>query len=537
MLVASLVLLCSAHATGAGWTVQTDQGAVRGVVRNGALEFRGIPYAAAPVGELRWALPQPAAAWEGVRDASEFGSACPQQARFNLTEASADEDCLTLNVSVPVDRAPGERLPVFVWIHGGAFVGGASSLYRLDQLARAGRMVVVSMNYRLGVFGYMPHPVFAHDGYNGNYALEDQRAALRWVQRNIEAFGGDRDNVTLAGESAGAAAVCMHLASPERVQGLFHKAVVQSAGCLHPMKTVAEAQQAGVALGERVVGAAVAAGRCKAGNPHVLECMRSIPVEDLLEAQGRYAEENADDLALFGPVTGTVTVPRTFREAVEYGRIARVPVLIGGTRDELRLYVGYWVQEGRGITAENFRQWIERFYPGHGDAVAAQYAPGDSPPATFGSMLSDYNPAAGINNCLYLRTAQAVSAYNPVYAFEFADRDAPVMGVGIVPPDPGFPLGAAHSSELNYLFPNLSNTTKIDAPDLSPAGQALAAKMVRYWAQFARTGDTAVSGLPEWPRYRGGATVMRLEPGKVAAYDAGAEHRCGFWKTLYPETL
>src|SRR5690606_34574700 len=150
MLVASLVLLCSAHATGAGWTVQTDQGAVRGVVRNGALEFRGIPYAAAPVGELRWALPQPAAAWEGVRDASEFGSACPQQARFNLTEASADEDCLTLNVSVPVDRAPGERLPVFVWIHGGAFVGGASSLYRLDQLARDGRMVVVSMNYRLG---------------------------------------------------------------------------------------------------------------------------------------------------------------------------------------------------------------------------------------------------------------------------------------------------------------------------------------------------------------------------------------------------
>ena len=225
-------------------TAQTQYGAVKGVERNGAIEFRGIPYAAAPEGDLRWAMPVQPKAWEGVRDASVFGNACPQQARFNLTDASTTEDCLNLNVSIPADIRDGEKLPVLFWIHGGAFVGGSSNLYRNDKLANKGRLIVVTPNYRLGVLGFMPHPAFRNANHlNGNYGLEDQRAALKWVQNNIAAFGGDANNVTISGESAGAASICMHLASPEKVTGLFHKAIMTSAGCLAHLKTVDVAEK------------------------------------------------------------------------------------------------------------------------------------------------------------------------------------------------------------------------------------------------------------------------------------------------------
>jgi para-nitrobenzyl esterase len=202
--------------------VQTASGAVRGAIRNGALEFRGIPYAAPPPGALRWASPQPAAAWEGTLDAAEFRSACPQTARYGLTEASEEEDCLHLNVSAPLPGAGmvAAKRPVIVWIHGGAFVGGAASLYRLDEIVRSGDVVVVSMDYRLGVFGFMPHPAFDAE-HNGGYALEDQRLALRWVQRNITAFGGDPENMT-------------------------------SAGCIFPLRRVEESARLGRKVAERV---------------------------------------------------------------------------------------------------------------------------------------------------------------------------------------------------------------------------------------------------------------------------------------------
>ncbi len=516
-------------------TVMTDLGAVQGVERNGVLEFRGMPYAAAPIGDLRWSLPQPAKRWAGVRDASRFGSACPQQARFNLTEASDDEDCLSLNVSVPSNLVPGEKLPVFIWIHGGAFVGGSSNLYRLDKLAREGGMLVVSVNYRLGILGFMSHPAFANAaGYNGNYGLEDQRAALAWVQRNIAAFGGDRNNVTVAGESAGADSVCMHLNSPERVTGLFQKAVIQSAGCFQALKTVSQAERTGLAV-TKPLGCTQ--------NASALQCLRSKPLSELLKAQGDYAAANPLDITPFGPVVGTVaepntTIPRSSQVAAESGKLVKVPLIYGGTRDELRLYVGYWVQEGKPVTTENYPDWVKNLYgAANSNAIVAEYPPGISPPKTLGSLMSDYMPSIPINNCLYLRTADAFAQHMPIYQFEFADNNAPVLGIGIALPDPGFELGAVHSSELNYLFPNLSNTSKINAPNLPPASQILANQMVAYWASFTHTGAPAVPGLPAWPLYKGGASVMLLDPGRVQAYDANVQHRCAFWKKLYPAAL
>ncbi len=538
----------SSSVANSGLTIMTDKGTVQGVVRNGVQEFRGIPYAAAPIGELRWALPQPAAPWEGVKDASNFGSACAQQARYSLTQESLDEDCLTLNVSRPADWQPGEKLPVLFWIHGGAFVGGSSSLYRLDKLANQGRMVVVSANYRLGAFGFMAHPAF-DTATNGGYGLEDQRFAMAWVQRNIAAFGGDPDNVTIAGESSGGGAVCMHLLSPERVNGLFHKAIVQSAGCLQPMPTIQESLTSSSALWKQVAANVGCDTSATADSAASLACMRGKKVADILTAQGAASS----GVMTFSPIIGNNTVPRSGTDAAKSGNLMKVPLLMGGTRDELRLYAAYAVLFPTGKQPDNFftkdavyNFWLPYFYGSdttHYDAIYNHYfgtAEGQLglaiTGATVGSMASDRAPVVGINNCLYLKTSDAFSPWVPaLYQFEFADKNAPVLGVGIAKGmDPGFELGAVHSSELNYLFPKLSNTTAIDGPDLQPTSQLLADQMVAYWAAFARTGTPNVSGLPTWPVYKGGATVMLLDPGNIGLYDASTRHQCGFWATIFP---
>ncbi len=546
----AILLLSTACATGSSLTrpvVQTDLGAVQGIERNGALEFRGIPYAAPPVGDLRWALPRPATAWPGVRDATAFGNACPQTRRFELTERSTTEDCLSLNVSTPPGIRPGAKLPVLVWIHGGAFVGGAGSLYRLDRLAARGSLVVVSVNYRVGVLGFMAIQGIDAD-FNGDLGLEDQRHALRWVKRNIAAFGGDPDNITLAGESAGGGSVCMHLISPGRVQGLFHKAIVQSAGCLQPMPTLAssidDGDPARPPMWKKV---AVEVGCGDATD--VVACMRAASIDQLLAAQDKHSV----GIMALGPVVENGTVPAQGTEAARTGAVMRVPLLMGGTRDELRLYVAYSRLFAPFLSdyseAGVRRDWLPTYYgadapdpatPGRTryDAIVKEYRVAEGMDgAGLGSMLSDHQEAVGINNCLYLKTSDAFLDWVPaIHQWEFADPDAPVLGVGIARGmDPGFELGAVHSSELNSFFPNLSNTSAIDAPDLAPASQAMADQLVAYWASFAATGAPAPAGLPAWPRYvKGGARVMRFVPGNVAPHDAHAAHRCGFWSGLYP---
>ncbi len=559
VLLAGLPLTCGGCASSSslstigaasGLTIITDKGTVQGVVRNNVQEFRGIPFAAAPIGELRWVIPQPATPWEGVKDASRFGNACAQQARYNLTQQSLDEDCLTLNVSRPTDIKPGEKLPVLIWIPGGAFVGGATSLYRLDKLANQGRLVVVSANYRLGVFGFMAHPAF-DSATNGDLGLEDQRFAMAWVQRNIAAFGGDPDNVTIAGESAGAGSVCMHLISPERVNGLFHKAIVQSAGCLQPMPTIKESLTSSNALWKKVAAKVGCDTGATANSTASLACLREKKVEDLLAAQG----EASSGVMSFGPSIGNSSVPRSGSDAVTTGDLVKVPLLMGGTRDELRLYTAYAIlfPDAKVATPDPpfsreavYSFWLPYFYGsdttrydtiynhyfGTGEGQLGLAISG----STVGSMASDRAPVVGINNCLYLKTSDYFTKWIPaLYQFEFADKNAPVLGVGIAQGmDPGFELGAVHSSELNYLFPKLSNTTAIDGPDLVPASQLLADQMVDYWAAFARTGAPKVAGLPQWPGYAGGSTVMLLAPDNVGPYDAATRHQCRFWDTIYP---
>jgi para-nitrobenzyl esterase len=501
----------------------TPQGQIRGVVRHGVVEYRGIPYAMPP---QRWSPPQPAAAWQGVRDAGNFGPACPQLARFGLTEASDAEDCLSLNVSRPRTIPAGRRLPVLVWIHGGAFVGGSSNLYRLDALARKD-LVVVSANYRLGVFGFMPHPAF-DPATNGNLGLLDQREALRWVQRNIAAFGGDPGNVTVIGESAGAGSICMHLAAPELTRGLFHKAVVISGGCLAPLPTVERYSQLGSTI--------AAAVGCSQNDPAaLLSCLRARPLQALLQAGD---QATTGRTMTFGPSTGaSLANPRSMADALAQGKVLNVPLLMGGARDELRLYIGYEQQSADPVTPDNYAERLIRHYSSAEGPLDAER---QRPAETLGSVISHYNPQVGINNCLYWHTATQMRRRigMPLYGFEFADRNALVLGVGIAAmPDPGMEFATVHSSALNYLFPHFSNTSRSDAPDLLPDSQPLADQMQQSVASFASRGVPSAPGLPAWPLFNGGSTVMRLMPGQSAPYDAGAHHSCSFWRDLFPANL
>ena len=500
--------------------MKTDQGEVRGVDTGKTLAFKGIPYAVAPTGSLRWAMPQPAAPWLGIRDASAFGNQCPQVARYGLTEASYNEDCLTVNVTAPKAAHSGPR-PVIVWIYGGAFVGGGSSLYPLDAMALAGDAVVVSFNYRLGVFGFLANPSFDRVA-DGTYGLADQRLALKWVQRNIAAFGGDPVKVTVAGESAGAASICMHLVGPKQTAGLFSAAIIQSAACVQHLRTREEAD----GVGEKV---ATLAG-CPQGVA-TLECLRGKPVKNLLEAASSVA---GSDIMTYVPSVGTETIPQQPQEAFRSGQFVRVPIINGGNRDELRLYVAYDIQAGHAVTPTSYVASVKAMYGDKADQVLAEYplTAFPSAPSALGTVMTDFSPTNGLNYCGYLETARLARTYTPVYQYEFADRAAPDVTT-----NPGFEMGAVHSAELPYQFPGFDNTSKLAGEPLSPAAQELGATMMQYWTHFATAGTPAATNAPTWPVYKAVDQVMRFEPGHVGLFDAVAEHHCDFWQKLYPDRL
>jgi para-nitrobenzyl esterase len=503
--------------------VMTDKGAVRGVIRNGVREFKGIPYAQPPVGELRWSMPQPASSWSGILDAAKYKNACPQLERYGIPESSDNEDCLYINVTAPYSGKKDlkRKRAVIVWIHGGAFVGGSSALYPLDYMAKSGDVVVVSMNYRLGIFGFTAHPAFDAD-HNGGYGLEDQRAALRWVKQNIAAFGGDPNNITIAGESAGAAGVCMHILAPDETTGLFHKAITQSAGCVTPLPSLEDGKK----IGQQVATLVGCGDKATA-----LSCLRKKSVKELLDAATKVA---GSSIVTYMPVIGTKTVPLPGAQAIPAGKFVHVPMLMGGTRDELRLYVAYAIQAGQSVTKDNYADLLKETYGKKTDAVVAQYPLSDysSAASALGTVWSDFRPDVGINNCIYLETSKLLRKSVLVHQFVFADRNAPAVTT-----NPGFEMGAVHSSELPYQFPHFDNTTKIAGPDLAPASQKLAGQMMAYWTSFAKTGKPSAPDSPVWGPFKSDGTVMNLEPGKVGYFDADAAHKCKSWKKLYPNIL
>jgi para-nitrobenzyl esterase len=488
----------------AGPVVRTADGAVRGMSTSAADEFLGIPYAAPPVGPLRWRPPQPAAPWAGVRDATAFAPHCAQSAS-PFGQASTSENCLFLNVFTPPGAARGNRsLPVMVWIHGGALVTGESNDYDPTKLVSNGT-IVVTINYRLGALGFLAHPALASHsgGPSGDYGLMDQQAALRWVQRNIGQFGGNRRNVTIFGESAGGLSVLSQLASPG-ARGLFAKAIVESGAYNLTQAPLATAEAAGEAF-------ATSAG-CAS---QTAACLRSLPVSTIL------ANQTASG---YTPDIDGQVLTQSIGTALASGQFNRVPVIDGTNHDEWRLFVAESELEGAPVTAANYQDMIASTLGVSSTiaaAIAAQYplSAYPSPSVALGAVGTD-----AIFACPALTVDNSVSKYVPTYAYEFNDENAPELFL----PPVSFPYGAAHASELQYLFdlPNATFPSALTAPQ-----QQLAASMRQYWTNFASRGFPSSSGQPLWPRFDSvnQRMISLIPPQPQAETGFAAEHHCAFW--------
>ncbi|WP_405562389.1 carboxylesterase/lipase family protein [Streptomyces sp. NBC_01180] len=501
---------------GPATVVRTDAGLVEGRLGTGTRMFQGIPYAAPPVGQLRWASPRPAASWAGVRTATAPGNRCAQAAGL-IDQQSSSEDCLYLNVTAPL-RSSARNLPVMVWIHGNGFINGAGSLYDAQRLASTGKVIVVSFNYRLGIFGFLDHPALDHGPakhLSGNFGLEDQQAALRWVKRNAAAFGGDPANVTLFGESAGGTSVCAHLVAPGSA-GLFQKAILQSAQCTGRRWSPGPATWFPLPRAERERhGLDVAAKAGCSDLRTAAACLRAEPVEDLV----KWSDYGLGS----GPSVGGGILPVSPEKGFATGHFQRVPVIQGTTRDEHRLFTAaIEAVTGQTTTDRSYRQQIQTlFAPADAAHVLARY-PADrfrSPGEALSAVISDW--AWG---CTVLDRDRALDRQVPTYAYEFDDEEAPWFGTL---KKPNFPTGAFHGSELQYLF----DDEQLPGP-ATPAQRQLADTMVRYWAQFAYTGDPNGHGAAPWPRFGSLRHVQSLQPGKTEPADLAQEHQCGFWKTI-----
>lgn len=486
--------------------VRTEAGAVRGQIAPGYLVFQGIPYAAPPVGPLRWQPPQPVAPWQGMLDASRPGPRCVQDtARDPGTGRRDSEDCLSLNVWSP---AGATGRPVMVWIHGGAFANGTGSLYDGHWLATKGGIVVVTVNYRLGALGFLAHPAL---GAPGNYGLLDQQAALRWVHDNIARFGGDPSKVTIAGESAGGMSVCDHLVAPGSA-GLFRAAIIQSGPC-EEQAGVPEAQTVSLAYAREV------------GCPDpatAAACLRALPAVRL-EDSPWYVNIGANGLT--GPVTGAPSLPSDPITSFEAGTAAAVPVLIGTNHDEFTLFTAFqYLLHNRLPGPAAYPGELADTFGAHAQAVGEHYPLdryGGSEPVAYSAAVTD-----GRFACTADRMAGALSAHAPVYAYEFNDPDPPAPPpLRHVP----FPVGASHSLELRYLF-DIGG-----APPLTAAQQRLSDEMIGYWSQFVSTGVPGARGAPVWPPVNDdpAGPRMSLRPdGSRVITTFAQDHQCAFWSSL-----
>lgn len=530
--VTALALLAAggaaAQAVGAApqLRVQVQEGALLGRALDGGVRvWQGVPYAAPPTGERRWQPPQPPAPWTGLRAATAPGDVCPQP----MSQLPGDgrsgvrgaEDCLSLNVYAPPTPAPAPatgrapRTPVMVWIHGGSFRSGAGSDYAAELLAREQGVTVVTFNYRLGALGFLAAPALEDGaGGSGNYGLMDQQAALRWVRRNVAAFGGDPRNVTVFGESAGAMSICAQLASP-LARGLFDRAILQSGPCT-PQGVTAPLREA--------LSTATAYARALGCAPQDAACLRALPVGRLLDVPvpGNRVP-GAIDLPL---VWGDRVLPRAPAEVFAAGAGLRVPVLLGTNRDEGTLFVAPVAPSGQDLPLWQFWGVVALLERWNAPLALASYPAGRGTVGDAAAALVTDSVFA----CPTSDLAADLARGAPVYAYEFRDP-APPLALSPTASVPRY--GAAHASELVSVFgtrlAGLADPAQFTAP------QARLARSIRsYWANFARRGDPNGPGLVPWTPYDPHAgRVLGLAPGATAEVtDFRQEHHCGLWDRL-----
>ena len=481
--IASLrrLLLAASCAVGSGAFAQTTPpaaalritttvGQIEGARAGEVAVFRGLPYAAPPVGDLRWHAPETAAPWAGVRKADEFGKACPQDRGASIDQAGdpgpTSEDCLFLNIWTPRTDA-GAKLPVMVWIHGGAFVIGAGSQSLYDGTALAGRgAVVVTLNYRLGTLGFFSHPALDRAAPNGpvNFGLLDQIAALRWVRENIAAFGGDAQNVTIFGESAGAQSVLALFSSP-LARGLFHKGIAQSAYGF-PSYTRAKAQTVGIAVAA-AVGAASAASQGGAGAS--LAQLRAIPAERLTALKGTGLSLHS------AAVVGDAALPEPVLATFQRGGEAALPLVIGSNSDEASVALAFGIEPAALVKRLGAaRIAIKPLYPGQNDE------------ALLGrEVVRDAVFTAYARRLAYLHSTRA-----PTWRYYYSRVPASLRTTW-----PGVP----HGGELADVFGVDDGCGCLPAP-LTDADRAASRRVGDYWFAFARSGAPAFANDIAWPR-------------------------------------
>lgn len=470
LLVGVTTALAMAPSPAVAVPVQVENGQMEGMQSGTIRIFKAIPYAAPPVGPLRWRPPQPAQKWRGVRRMTANSPACPQPGRYppDAPMEATSEDCLTLNIWAPAGAKPGQ-LPVMVWIHGGGLTNGSGSLpqYAGDQLAARG-VIVVTLNYRLGALGFLAHPELnqesAHGG-SGNYGLLDQIAALQWVNRNIAAFGGYPGRVTIFGQSSGSFSASMLVASP-LAKGLFSRVIGQSGGVFEPVELDAAFTPDGAAD----AGARFAK---RAGAKSLAE-LRAMPVGELLKHR-------------FHPqfiVDGHV-VPRSPHDAYAADKFNDVDLLLGANAQEATFFF-----DADAVTTTNFDSVLGRTYPGLLlQAIGADPGKTDAD-ARRAAVAIDTDMRFRWGMWAWARHAQA-NAKRRVFFYQFTRqppfrRDHPYAG-----------LRATHGAELPYVFGNLD----INAANWSQGDRQLAATMQQYWTNFAKTGDPNGDGLPHWPSF------------------------------------
>ena len=484
--------------TGESAQVRVAEGQLRGQVLDGVAVFRAVPFAAPPVGALRFRPPQPAKPWSGVREAVDEGPACPQTAGGDpAAKRSTTEDCLYLNVFAPAGELSSKH-PVMVWIHGGGWNGGFAGARQYDPspLVREGGIVVVSIAYRLGPLGLLSTPALDADNGqpSGNYLIRDHLEALRWVRRNIAAFGGDPQNVTIAGESAGANSVLALVASPLS-RGLFHKAIAQSGVDDAHTLPRARAQKSGEEIAGEL-GCAAGAGQG--------DCLRKLPLDAFLNVRRKLGI--VQDPQLF-PVDPYIA----FRD----GSFNRVPMIIGTNLHEGYLFAsGAERTLGRPMNESEYVAQMKSTFGADAEAAMKAYPAGaaPSPAAAYGDAQTDVRFAC------YMDLARVdASKYTTVYGFEMNEPD-PVQQQ----PRPKFTLAntAYHTSDLGYLF-------DFDTAPLTGEAAALGRKWRGYWIQFVRTGSPNGTGLPSWPQFKGPAgEVLNLSKAGGAGTDFATRHHC-----------
>jgi para-nitrobenzyl esterase len=501
--------------------ITTTEGDIQGIEIESMRVFRGIPYAQPPVGELRFANTLAAEPREAVLELSDaFGNMCPQT-NITTRQVQGDEDCLFLNVYAP---AEADDLPVMVWIHGGAFVfGNGGGEYDPTRLV-AEDMVVVTLNYRLGNLGFLAHPELEDD--TGNFALMDQQQALRWVKENIAEFGGNPDNVTVFGESAGGHSVMSHIVSPRATaENLFQRAIVQSGSYAPFQQTKAVAQ----AQGQQI---ATALGCSDPAS--IASCLRSASVTDLLALQGSQgipAVDSEDDL-----------LPKSIMQALaEQDFNTDLDVMIGSNQDEGTLFVALdELSDGplEDLGEAVYRQRVNDFFapyqsqvPYDSEQIAtdylALYQNADRPLSqALSAIWTEFTFACNSG----LHAATFAAAQMNTFQYWFRDEDAPYT---LVPPQViQFEMGASHASEIPYvLYPEqlMRDRHTGDEQQLD----SLAAEMVDYWTSFARTGspDTADGVAAAWPQAASGELLQLDVPSAeaVASSDFTDYHRCSYW--------